>query len=449
QTRARCETEFWNSNEQSSETITFDGEGNKVKEVRQIKRGRMDVRLLDRAMKARKEEMEACERLIQVQAKVREQLSKVPEWLHDDDVLAAREWFQKVSKEIRRRKDKLPDLRTWEELEPLVFRTRKKWPELTGARAWQLLPPNWQEAVIKYLRQTWEGKVFPNDQPKPVETPICVVHHPRVPEGFTSNWPNMYHVSAVTEEEDRNTNWGRYPMTREEWEASCAAEAKGCDAAETKDETAAGAGQTPPDYDPAEDPELLARYERELDEEIASVKKEWQEMRRQAEQEAEKRGTTAGGSPTPEERESEWEKHVRLLPPDVDPEEWLEEQRRIDKEIEAGVKKWEKILRRRARQAEKEEQREKALRKVKVQTAGGSPTKDVSSTPGTQAVVREDEGNKRESLDAAHVADEPPPRPRIVIRPTVKPKMYFRKIDHTGAETSAGKAAMGVTQHTG
>src|SRR5690606_23563993 len=58
QTRARCETEFWNSNEQSSETITFDGEGNKVKEVRQIKRGRMDVRLLDRAMKARKEEME-------------------------------------------------------------------------------------------------------------------------------------------------------------------------------------------------------------------------------------------------------------------------------------------------------------------------------------------------------------------------------------------------------
>src|SRR5690606_11300695 len=177
-------------------------------------------------------------------------------------------------------------------------------------------------------------------------------------------------------------------------------------------------GQTPPDYDPAEDPELLARYERELDEEIAAVKKEWEEMRRQAEQEAERNGTTAGGSPTAEERESEWEKHVRLLPPDVD-EEWLEEQRRIDKEIEAGVKKWEKILRRRARQAEKEEQREKALRKVKVKTAGGSPMQSIGSTPGTQAAVKEDEGNKRDSLDAAHVADEPPPRPRIVIRPTV------------------------------
>src|SRR5690606_7271386 len=98
-------------------------------------------------------------------------------------------------------------------------------------------------------------------------------------------------------------------------------------------------------------------------------------MRRQAEQEAERNGTSAGGSPTPEE--SEWEKHVRLLPPDVDPEEWLEEQRRIDKEIEAGVKKWEKILRQRARQAEKEEQRKKALRKVKVKTAGGSPTQSI------------------------------------------------------------------------
>ena len=78
-----------------------------------------------------------------------------------------------------------------------------------------------------------------------------------------------------------------------------------------------------------------------------------------------------------------------------------------------------------------------------------SPTQSIDSTPRTQAVVREDELNKRDSVDAAHVADEPPPRPRIVIRPTVKPKMYFRKIDHTGAEISAGKAAMGVTPHTG